>query len=113
MASVFDSESSLTCPTAKPGGKSCAGRSAASLADLAGMAECLGLGGLLIKDESYHFGLNAFKVLGGSFAIVRYIADETGKDVSECDFDYLASDQLERDFDHATVSALEGADTKR
>ena len=32
------------------------------------MAEKLGLGSLYIKDESYRFGLNAFKVLGGSFA---------------------------------------------
>ena len=27
-------------------------------------------------------GLNAFKVLGGSFAMARYIAKQTGKDVS-------------------------------
>ena len=32
------------------------------------MAEKLGLGSLYIKDESYRFGLNAFKVLGGSCA---------------------------------------------
>ena len=38
------------------------------------MAEKLGLGSLYIKDESYRFGLNAFKVLGGSFAMARYIA---------------------------------------
>ena len=38
------------------------------LANLEGMAADLGLGGLFIKDESYRFGLNAFKVLGGSFA---------------------------------------------
>ena len=47
------------------------------------MAEKLGLGSLYIKDESYRFGLNAFKVLGGSFAMARYIAQQTGKDVSE------------------------------
>lgn len=72
------------------------------LADLAGMAERLGLGGLFVKDESYRFGLNAFKVLGGSFAMARYIADETGRDVADCDFDYLTSDELEKDFGHAT-----------
>ena len=38
------------------------------LAKLDGMAGQLGLGGLFVKDESYRFGLNAFKVLGGSFA---------------------------------------------
>lgn len=34
------------------------------LAKLDGMAGQLGLGGLFVKDESYRFGLNAFKVLG-------------------------------------------------
>ena len=66
------------------------------------MAERLGLGGLFVKDESYRFGLNAFKVLGGSFAMARYIAEETGKDVSEMNFDYLTSDQLAHDFGQAT-----------
>ncbi|WP_058270614.1 diaminopropionate ammonia-lyase [Olsenella massiliensis] len=72
------------------------------LANLAGMAQDLGLGGLYVKDESYRFGLNAFKVLGGSFAMARYIAEETGRDVRETTFDYLTSDQLQRDFGHAT-----------
>jgi diaminopropionate ammonia-lyase len=72
------------------------------LADLQGMADFLGLGGLYMKDESYRFGLNAFKVLGGSFAMARYIADETGKDVAETTFDYLTSDQLQKDFGQAT-----------
>ena len=72
------------------------------LANLQGMASRLGLGGLYVKDESYRFGLNAFKVLGGSFAMARYVAQQTGKDVSECDFDYLTSDQLAQDFGQAT-----------
>ena len=72
------------------------------LANLEGMASSLGLGGLYVKDESYRFGLNAFKVLGGSFAMARYIADETGKDVSDCDFEYLTSEQLQKDFGQAT-----------
>lgn len=52
------------------------------LARLDGQAARLGLSNLCVKDESYRFGLNAFKVLGGSFAMANYIADETGKDVS-------------------------------
>ena len=44
------------------------------LAKLDGMAKRLGLGGLFVKDESWRVGLNAFKVLGGSFAMARYIA---------------------------------------
>ena len=52
------------------------------LARLDGQAARLGLSNLCVKDESYRFGLNAFKVLGGSFAMANYIADETGKDVT-------------------------------
>ena len=72
------------------------------LARLDGQAARLGLSNLCVKDESYRFGLNAFKVLGGSFAMANYIADETGKDVAECTFDYLTSDQLAEDFGQAT-----------
>lgn len=39
------------------------------LARLDNLAARLGLNNLCVKDESYRFGLNAFKVLGGSFAM--------------------------------------------
>ena len=41
------------------------------LARLDGQAARLGLSNLCVKDESYRFGLNAFKVLGGSFAMAN------------------------------------------
>ena len=41
-------------------------------------ARRLGLGEVYIKDESQRFGLNAFKVLGGSYAIGHYLADRLG-----------------------------------
>ena len=72
------------------------------LAKLDGMAAWLGLSSLSVKDESYRFGLNAFKVLGGSFAMARYIAGELGKDVSELSYDYLTSSDFRRDFGQAT-----------
>ena len=72
------------------------------LARLDGQAARLAPSNLCVKDESYRFGLNAFKVLGGSFAMANYIADETGKDVADCTFDYLTSDQLAKDFGQAT-----------
>ncbi len=72
------------------------------LADLEGMAARLGLGGLYVKDESYRFGLNAFKVLGGSFAMARYIAQQTGRDIADTTFDYLTGDELQKDFGQAT-----------
>ncbi|MBP3672869.1 MAG: diaminopropionate ammonia-lyase [Oscillospiraceae bacterium] len=72
------------------------------LAKLDKMADYLGLDTLCIKDESYRFGLNAFKVLGGSFAMAKYIAKELGKDVSEMTYDYLTSDALKEEFGQAT-----------
>lgn len=51
------------------------------LRDLSGLAEDLGIGRLLVKDESTRFGLQAYKGLGGSWAIVRMLAREWGVDV--------------------------------
>ena len=39
------------------------------------LAQHLGLADFFVKDESYRFGLNAFKVLGGSYAIARWLCD--------------------------------------
>ncbi len=72
------------------------------LAHLTNMATYLGLKDVYVKDESYRFGLNAFKVLGGSFAMARYIAEKTDRDVSELDFKTLTSDKLREEFGQAT-----------
>ena len=66
------------------------------------MSRYLGLKEVYIKDESYRFGLNAFKVLGGSFAMARYIAKETGRDVSQLPYQVLTSDALREEFGQAT-----------
>lgn len=42
------------------------------------LAKELGLGGIYVKDESFRFGLNAFKILGGSYAIGRVLGDRLG-----------------------------------
>lgn len=79
------------------------------LADLKQVSDYLGLGAVKIKDESYRFGLNAFKVLGGSYAIAKYIAKETGKDISELPYSVLTSDELKKAFGQATFfSATDG-----
>ena len=72
------------------------------LTRLSGLANYLGLKRLYVKDESYRFGLNAFKVLGGSYAIARYIAQQTGKDVSEIPYNVLTSEKLREEFGQAT-----------
>lgn len=64
------------------------------LARLQNLAGYLGLSEVFVKDESYRFGLNAFKVLGGSFAMANYIAEKIGCDVSELDYDTLISKEV-------------------
>lgn len=66
------------------------------------MASYFHLGSVFIKDESYRFGLKAFKVLGGSYSMAKYIAIETGRDVSELPYDVLTSDALHDEFGTAT-----------
>lgn len=72
------------------------------LVSLAHAAARLGLRGLFVKDESYRFGLNAFKVLGGSFAIASEIADMLGRDIEKTDYAYLTGDSLKAEFGQAT-----------
>ena len=72
------------------------------LASLAHQAKALGLGALLVKDESYRFGLNAFKVLGGSYATASAIAESLGRDIRDTDYAYLTSAQLKEEFGQAT-----------
>ena len=45
------------------------------LVALPGLARELGLKSVCVKDESKRFGLNAFKVLGGSYAVARCLAE--------------------------------------
>ncbi|MFS8293733.1 diaminopropionate ammonia-lyase [Enterobacter hormaechei] len=56
------------------------------LVSLSKLAARLGVKAVLIKDESKRFGLNAFKVLGGSYALGKILADKLNLDISEIDF---------------------------
>lgn len=61
------------------------------LARLQELAKKLGVKEVLVKDESKRFGLNAFKVLGGSYAIGNFLAERLGKNIDEVDFEMLKS----------------------
>ncbi|GHV11174.1 PLP-dependent lyase/thiolase [Spirochaetia bacterium] len=63
------------------------------LINLSHLAGYFGVKGIFIKDESFRFELNAFKVLGGSYAIAKYIARQLGKDISELSYETLVSDE--------------------
>ncbi|MBC2727014.1 diaminopropionate ammonia-lyase [Desulfosporosinus sp.] len=64
------------------------------LRQLSKLANNLGVGGIYVKDESYRFGLNAFKALGGSYAIGRYLAQRLNKDISQLPFEVLTSPEV-------------------
>ncbi|MDL2316815.1 diaminopropionate ammonia-lyase [Desulfovibrio sp. OttesenSCG-928-A18] len=63
------------------------------LVNLPGLSKELGIKKLLVKDESKRFGLNAFKVLGGSYAMGRYLADKIGLPLQGLSRDALLSPQ--------------------
>ena len=66
------------------------------LVDLSCLAAYFGVKGIYIKDESFRFELNAFKVLGGSYAIAKYIAKQLGRDIAEIDYATLVSDETKQ-----------------
>jgi diaminopropionate ammonia-lyase len=74
------------------------------LRNLEKLAYHLGVAGIYVKDESYRFGLNAFKVLGGSFAMANYLAQRLGKDISQLDYNALVSDETRRQLGEITFA---------
>ena len=66
------------------------------LVNLQSLADKIGIGGLYLKDESYRFGLNAFKVLGGSFAMGKYMAKCLNKDISELPYSKIISPEIKK-----------------
>lgn len=89
--------------------RSFAGYRPTPLRKLDGLSKALGLSEFYVKDESYRFGLNAFKVLGGSYAIGRYLADRLGMDISELSFEKLNSPDIRKKLGEVTfVTATDG-----
>jgi diaminopropionate ammonia-lyase len=66
------------------------------LIDLPHLAQRLGIRALYLKDESYRFNLNAFKVLGGSYAIAQYLAQQLGQDISTLPYEVLISEAIKK-----------------
>lgn len=79
------------------------------LVELKNTAKAMGLGSIYVKDESYRFGLNAFKVLGGSYAIGNYLAKRLGKSITEMPYDKLISEEVRKELGNITfVTATDG-----
>ena len=66
------------------------------LADLKNAAAYMGVGSIMVKDESHRFGLNAFKVLGGGFAIGNYLAKRLGTDIDSVSYGSLTDENTRK-----------------
>ncbi|EPV5050290.1 diaminopropionate ammonia-lyase [Cronobacter malonaticus] len=61
------------------------------LVSLKALAALLGVKAILVKDESKRFGLNAFKVLGGSYALGKLLAEKLAISIADIDFKTVSS----------------------
>ena len=79
------------------------------LAKLSETAKALGIGEIYVKDESHRFGLNAFKVLGGSYAMGNILARKLGKSLQETGYGVLtAAETKEKLGDITFITATDG-----
>lgn len=84
--------------------KSLDGYEKTPLNSLSALARFLGVGEINLKDESKRFGLNAFKVLGATYAMANYIAKKAS--VSEkLTYDLLLSKEVKERFGKTTFYA--------
>ncbi|AOV95760.1 diaminopropionate ammonia-lyase [Edwardsiella hoshinae] len=60
------------------------------------LSHLFGIGKILVKDESQRFGLNAFKMLGGAYAIARLLCEKYHMDINDFSFEKLKSTLSER-----------------
>ena len=82
---------------------------ATPLVDLKSLASYYGVKKVWLKDESKRFGLNAFKVLGGSYAIGKYLSKKLNRDMKELPFNVLISDEVKKQLGDVTfVTATDG-----
>ncbi|MDW7667341.1 MAG: diaminopropionate ammonia-lyase [Bacillota bacterium] len=79
------------------------------LVELNNLSKYLGLKNIFVKDESYRFELNAFKALGGSYSIGKYIAERLGKDIDDISYDEMISQEIKDKLGDITfITATDG-----
>lgn len=79
------------------------------LVSLQHLADKLQVKSIYLKDESKRFGLNAFKVLGASYAIANEIGKRVGKPVTELSAESIRSAEMKKEIGEITfVSATDG-----
>lgn len=79
------------------------------LVSLPALARELGVDKLWVKDESKRFGLNAFKALGGSYAIARWMGERLGLTGDQLTFPALTAPEARERLGAVTfVTATDG-----
>ncbi len=68
------------------------------------LARAWGLAEILVKDESTRFGLKAFKVLGGSYAVARLVCAKLGQSIETADYRELLSADVRRRIGRITLA---------
>ena len=76
--------------------KTLPGYAPAPLVALQEQAATCRIKGIYCKDESHRFGLNAFKGLGGSYAMFRILCDKLGLDYKTVDYRYFRKDEVRK-----------------
>lgn len=73
------------------------------------LAKYLGISDFYIKDESSRFGLNAFKGLGGSYCIGKYIGEKCGISEEQLTYEKIKSEEVRKKTEQLTfVTATDG-----
>ena len=72
------------------------------LHDMAGRARELGVWEVLVKDEGYRFGLKAFKVTGGAYAVGRFLARKLEVDIEQLSPGRELTEQIKTRWGHFT-----------
>ncbi len=75
------------------------------LKNLPRLAAMTGLGGIWVKDESARLSLSSFKVLGGSFAIYRYLTSRLGVEGRQLGFAELTAESVRPRLGEITFAA--------
>lgn len=79
------------------------------LAGLDHLADKLGVAKIFVKDESRRFGLNAFKGLGGSYAIAKVICKKLNINIDQVNFEYFLRPEVQEKIkDMVFVTATDG-----
>jgi len=68
------------------------------------LARSWGFADIFVKDEGLRFGLKAFKVLGGSYAVARLVCQKLGRPLNEVPYAQLVSEEVRQQIGQITLT---------